>query len=50
MGHISWRSVSHIWYFRPDSFPMSRMLDLKSKDLEKVLLRELHHHPRRYEA
>ena len=39
MGHIELAApVSHIWYFKsPTSFPMSRMLDIKSKDLEKVL-------------
>ncbi|AEB07437.1 DNA-directed RNA polymerase subunit beta' [Coriobacterium glomerans PW2] len=39
MGHIELAApVSHIWYFKsPTSFPMSRLLDLKSKDLEKVL-------------
>ena len=39
MGHIELAApVSHIWYFKsPVSFPMSRMLDIKSKDLEKVL-------------
>ena len=38
-GHIELAApVSHIWYFKsPTSFPMSRMLDIKSKDLEKVL-------------
>ena len=30
--------VSHIWYFKsPNCFPLSRLLDMKSKDLEKVL-------------
>lgn len=39
MGHIELAApVSHIWYFKsPTSFPMSRLLDIKSKDLEKVL-------------
>jgi len=39
MGHIELAApVSHIWYFKsPASFPMSRLLDMKSKDLEKVL-------------
>ena len=39
MGHIELAApVSHIWYFKsPNSFPMSRLLDIKSKDLEKVL-------------
>ena len=39
MGHIELAApVSHIWYFKsPTSFPMSRLLDLKTKDLEKVL-------------
>ena len=39
MGHIELAApVSHIWYFKsPSSFPLSRMLDMKSKDLEKVL-------------
>ena len=37
MGHIELAApVSHIWYFKsPTSFPMSRMLDIKSKDLER---------------
>ncbi len=30
--------VSHIWYFKsPTSFPLARLHDIKSKDLEKVL-------------
>ena len=39
MGHIELAApVSHIWYFKsPMSFPLSRLLDLKNKDLEKVL-------------
>ena len=39
MGHIELAApVSHIWYFKsPTTFPMSRLLDIKSKDLEKVL-------------
>ena len=39
MGHIELAApVSHIWYFKsPSSFPLSRLLDIKSKDLEKVL-------------
>ncbi len=39
MGHIELAApVSHIWYFKsPTSFPLARMLDMKSKDLEKVL-------------
>lgn len=39
MGHIELAApVSHIWYFKsPTSFPLSRLLDMKSKDLEKVL-------------
>ncbi|MCH4180378.1 MAG: DNA-directed RNA polymerase subunit beta' [Atopobiaceae bacterium] len=39
MGHIELAApVSHIWYFKsPTSFPLSRLLDIKSKDLEKVL-------------
>ena len=39
MGHIELAApVTHIWYFKsPASFPMSRLLDMKSKDLEKVL-------------
>ena len=39
MGHIELAApVSHIWYFKsPASFPLSRLLDIKSKDLEKVL-------------
>ena len=39
MGNIELAApVSHIWYFKsPASFPMSRLLDMKSKDLEKVL-------------
>ncbi|WP_180965877.1 DNA-directed RNA polymerase subunit beta' [Enorma phocaeensis] len=39
MGHIELAApVSHIWFFKsPTSFPMSRLLDIKSKDLEKVL-------------
>ena len=39
MGHIELAApVSHIWYFKsPNCFPLSRLLDMKSKDLEKVL-------------
>ena len=39
MGHIELAApVSHIWYFKsPTSFPLARLLDIKSKDLEKVL-------------
>ncbi len=39
MGHIELAApVSHIWYFKsPVSFPLSRLLNIKSKDLEKVL-------------
>ena len=39
MGHIELAApVSHIWYFKsPISFPLARLLDIKSKDLEKVL-------------
>jgi DNA-directed RNA polymerase subunit beta' len=39
MGHIELAApVSHIWYFKsPNCFPLSRLLDIKSKDLEKVL-------------
>lgn len=39
MGHIELAApVSHIWYFKsPNSFPMARLLDMKGKDLEKVL-------------
>ncbi|QOY60497.1 DNA-directed RNA polymerase subunit beta' [Thermophilibacter immobilis] len=39
MGHIELAApVSHIWYFKsPASFPLARLLDIKSKDLEKVL-------------
>ncbi len=39
MGHIELATpVSHIWYFKsPASFPMARLLNIKSKDLEKVL-------------
>ena len=39
MGHIELAApVSHIWYFKnPTNYPMSRLLDIKSKDLEKVL-------------
>ena len=39
MGHIELAApVSHIWYFKsPNTFPLSRLLDIKSKDLEKVL-------------
>ncbi|MDO4428734.1 MAG: DNA-directed RNA polymerase subunit beta' [Atopobiaceae bacterium] len=39
MGHIELAApVSHIWYFKsPSSFPLARLLDIKSKDLEKVL-------------
>jgi DNA-directed RNA polymerase subunit beta' len=39
MGHIELAApVSHIWYFKsPASFPLARLLDMKSKDLEKVL-------------
>ncbi len=39
MGHIELAApVSHIWYFKsPVSFPLARLLDMKSKDLEKIL-------------
>ena len=39
MGHIELAApVSHIWYFKsPATFPLARLLDMKSKDLEKVL-------------
>ena len=39
MGHIELAApVSHIWYFKnPTNFPLARLLDIKSKDLEKVL-------------
>ena len=39
MGHIELAApVSHIWFFKSASIsPMSRLLDLKTKDLEKVL-------------
>ena len=39
MGHIELAApVSHIWYFKsPNCFPLARLLDIKSKDLEKVL-------------
>ncbi|HIZ46297.1 MAG TPA: DNA-directed RNA polymerase subunit beta', partial [Candidatus Olsenella pullistercoris] len=39
MGHIELAApVSHIWYFKsPTTFPLARLLDIKSKDLEKVL-------------
>ena len=39
MGHIELAApVSHIWYFKsPTSFPLSRLLDIKTKDLEKIL-------------
>ncbi len=39
MGHIELAApVSHIWYFKsPNSFPLARLLDVKSKDLEKIL-------------
>lgn len=39
MGHIELAApVSHIWYFKsPASFPLARLLDIKSKDLEKIL-------------
>ena len=39
MGHIELAApVSHIWYFKsPNSFPLARLLDIKGKDLEKVL-------------
>ena len=39
MGHIELAApVSHIWYFKsPATFPLARLLDIKSKDLEKVL-------------
>ena len=39
MGHIELAApVSHIWYFKsPTTFPLQRLLDLKQKDLEKVL-------------
>ena len=39
MGHIELAApVSHIWYFKsPSTFPLARLLDIKSKDLEKIL-------------
>ncbi len=39
MGHIELAApVSHIWYFKsPATFPLARLLDVKSKDLEKIL-------------
>lgn len=39
MGHIELAApVSHIWYFKtPSLFPLSRLLDIKTKDLERVL-------------
>lgn len=39
MGHIELAApVSHIWYFKsPDLSPLSRLLDIKNKELEKVL-------------
>ena len=39
MGHIELAApVSHIWYFKsPATFPLARLLDMKSKELEKVL-------------
>jgi len=39
MGHIELAApVSHIWYFKsPASFPLARLLDIKSKDLENIL-------------
>ncbi|WP_277259942.1 hypothetical protein, partial [Olegusella massiliensis] len=39
MGHIELAApVSHIWYFKsPASFPLARLLDVKSKDLENIL-------------
>ena len=39
MGHIELAApVSHIWYFKsPNSFPLARLLDVKGKDLEKIL-------------
>lgn len=39
MGHIELAApVSHIWYFKsPNSFPLARLLDIKGKDLEKIL-------------
>ena len=39
MGHIELAApVSHIWYFKsPTSFPLARLLDIKTKSLEKVL-------------
>lgn len=39
MGHIELACpVSHIWYFKsPATFPLARLLDMKSKDLEKIL-------------
>jgi len=39
MGHIELAApVSHIWYFKsPATFPLARLLDIKSKDLEKIL-------------
>lgn len=39
MGHIELAApVSHIWYFKsPATFPLARLLNIKNKDLEKVL-------------
>jgi DNA-directed RNA polymerase subunit beta' len=39
MGHIELAApVSHIWYFKsPATFPLARLLDIKSKDLENIL-------------
>ncbi|MCR4870458.1 MAG: DNA-directed RNA polymerase subunit beta', partial [Atopobiaceae bacterium] len=39
MGHIELAApVNHIWYFKnPSMYPLARLLDIKSKDLEKVL-------------
>ena len=39
MGHIELAApVSHIWYFKsPNNAPLSRLLDIKNKDLERIL-------------
>ena len=39
MGHIELAApVSHIWYFKsPATFPLARLLAIKSKELEKIL-------------
>ena len=39
MGHIELAApVSHIWYFKsPTNAPLARLLDIKNKDLERVL-------------